>query len=410
MSTNSNLVSAPNIDLTNPDFWETAEAFIPFCNTLSPWFAAKGYVLYPPKDPFFSEPSDDAAYTLTDEPAEYPYASIVGGETRSRSFSSQMGILAAVNSKHRDVIIKLVQNPSSELAIFTKLTTEPMLSHPSNFTVPILEILPYNEKYSFIVMPRWQSLTFFFLYGFDCLETALLFTSNMLEALSFLHENGIVHRDLNFRNILVNYQGHTRIRPHEQGIETAKPPRFVLCDFNISMLFSEETPRCDRLLPASFSDSGTPQFQPPDAANGETTYDPFAFDVACLGGVLCQAIGRITTMVPPLAPFLDKMITPDVSSRYTASQALNAFTELVKELDGSILLSESVPLPISPATQTWQSYDRWAGLPEDFVRKYVGTGPIRPRRKADWVNADDTFGSAWVDWDAPLSVASTLCV
>lgn len=59
-----------------------------------------------------------------------------------------------MNSLHRDVIIKLVENDSPELAILTILASEPARSDPLNLTVPVLEILTYSENYSFIVMPR----------------------------------------------------------------------------------------------------------------------------------------------------------------------------------------------------------------------------------------------------------------
>lgn len=57
------------------------------------------------------------------------------------------------------------------------------------------------------------------------------------------------------------------------------------------MMFSSDTLPAERVCPASASEDGYFDFHPPDAANGETIYDPFAYDVACLGGLLCESIG-----------------------------------------------------------------------------------------------------------------------
>ena len=62
--------------------------------------------------------------------------------------------MAAVNANGRDVVIKIARVDSEELAIFRMLNTEPLLSDPHNFTVPIVDILKYDDNYSFIVMPR----------------------------------------------------------------------------------------------------------------------------------------------------------------------------------------------------------------------------------------------------------------
>lgn len=66
----------------------------------------------------------------------------------------KFGITAAVNSLRRDVVIKILQHGFPELAIFKKLALEPTRSHPLNYTIPILDILEYDENYSFAVMPR----------------------------------------------------------------------------------------------------------------------------------------------------------------------------------------------------------------------------------------------------------------
>lgn len=52
------------------------------------------------------------------------------------------------------------------------------------------------------------------------------------------------------------------------------------------------------MCPALESEWGSPQYHPPDAANGDIMYDPFAYDVACLGGLFCEVLGvrSVTTL------------------------------------------------------------------------------------------------------------------
>lgn len=71
----------------------------------------------------------------------------------------------------------------------------------------------------------------------------------------------------------------------------SKQTKFVLCDFGLSVMFPPDTPPSARVCPAEESTWGTFEYHPPDVANGEAVYDPFAYDVACMGGVLCHVIG-----------------------------------------------------------------------------------------------------------------------
>lgn len=69
--------------------------------------------------------------------------------------------------------------------------------------------------------------------------------------------------------------------------------KFVLCDFSLSTMFPSDSDPSSRLCPAWESECGTFEYHPPDAFNPESEipYDPFTFDVACLGGMLCESIG-----------------------------------------------------------------------------------------------------------------------
>lgn len=60
--------------------------------------------------------------------------------------------------------------------------------------------------------------------------------------------------------------------------------RYCIIDFNLSLLL----PKNVRRLPSSYSTVGSWIYQPNDISAGEPDYDPYAFDVACLGGVLAS--------------------------------------------------------------------------------------------------------------------------
>ncbi|CAL1698396.1 unnamed protein product [Somion occarium] len=361
-------------------------------DSLEPWFRSKGYILYPRSSSGnVIYPSNEPVYTLNESPAKFPFAHSESRNPEDRSFFALFGLFAAVNVQRRDIVIKLLPHDYPELAIFKRLVSEPQCSDPLNLTIPVLDILTYSDEISFVIMPRWGDTPSVLFDGFDCLETAFEFALCMLK-------NLIVHRDIKLNNILINSYGGRRYNSHYHSFFASKKARFVLCDFSISMMFSSDTLPAERVCPASASEDGYFDFHPPDAANGETIYDPFAYDVACLGGLLCESIGYMTPLAPPLAPFLDGMITPDISTRYTAAEALEAFIQLKDSFDPTYLSNTRAPAPPTLGTYIWQSYDRWAGLPEEFVREHTAKrAPVRPRRKLQFL--DDT--SIFVEWNAP---------
>ena len=98
-------------------------------------------------------------------------------------------------------------------------------------------------------------------------------------------------QDISLPNILVNFCGNakelppTSLTPRENW-----KPCFVLCDFNISIVFSPDPPHSKRVVAVDRTSWGTHKYHPPDGQNGDTTYNPFAFDVACMGGLLCEVL------------------------------------------------------------------------------------------------------------------------
>ena len=100
-------------------------------------------------------------------------------------------------------------------------------------------------------------------------------------------------QDLKPNNILFNYQVDIDVQDiRPMMARLGKEIRFVLCDFNISKVYSPDTPPSQRVVSSEEGECGTHEYHPPDVIDScLDTFDPFAFDVACLGGILCQLIG-----------------------------------------------------------------------------------------------------------------------
>lgn len=60
---------------------------------------------------------------------------------------------------------------------------------------------------------------------------------------------------------------------------------YCLMDFNISLCTSLDTGLDSFYRPREEAMMGAPAYQPPDVSLGEPIYNPFAYDVACLGNI-----------------------------------------------------------------------------------------------------------------------------
>ena len=84
--------------------------------------------------------------------------------------------------------------------------------------------------------------------------------------------------------MLINHFSHNdMISRDERCAHRATPNvRYCFFDFDIDLIVPDDVHH----LPSTFSFAGAPFNHPPDIDQGETVYDPFAFDVACLGKAL----------------------------------------------------------------------------------------------------------------------------
>lgn len=97
-------------------------------------------------------------------------------------------------------------------------------------------------------------------------------------------------QDIKPENILINYLTCYYATDLRDFLDSGRA-RFVLCDFGLSCKFPPGTLPEEQLRPSEESNWGTLAYHPPDGSNGEPFYNPFVFDVACLGGVFCDFFG-----------------------------------------------------------------------------------------------------------------------
>jgi hypothetical protein len=204
-------------------------------------------------------------------------------------------------------------------------------------------------------------------------------------------------QDISPGNMLVNHYSADPLarrsearRSWRTANTSTKQVRYCYIDFDISMILPKDV----RRLPSDYAFEGQLLKHPKDVHAGEHDYDPYAFDVACLGilfasyfDVSCRSLffaliteswcQAMVPQVPLLAPLLDKMTTEDIQARFSAREALN-FTLLINEslTDDQ---RKSRPLPRDPEAGTWRTIGhRWVGLPDHFVKQWSGYAAFRP--------------------------------
>jgi tetratricopeptide (TPR) repeat protein/tRNA A-37 threonylcarbamoyl transferase component Bud32 len=161
----------------------------------------------------------------------------------------------------------------------------------------------------------------------------------ILEILDFVHQQKVIHRDVNPRNIL---------RREQDG-------KLILIDFGAVKEITTQVIATPGQTPATVA-IGTPGYIPGEQAQGTPK---LSSDVYALGIIAIQAITGLlphqlekdantneiiwrnhTTVTPEFAEFLDKMVCYDFRQRYaSADVALKALQELIKPPSGTIVFS-----------------------------------------------------------------------
>ncbi|KAI0355670.1 hypothetical protein OH77DRAFT_1424615 [Trametes cingulata] len=319
-----------------PDFDELAE----FWTGCLPWLAERGFILYAlhPPDPYDPAQAGFWACPSTSTPADLPHATLINKQISSSRISYSISrITYAQDSAGHDVILKLVDNGSSEHEIYKRIQQA-----PSSFTdnaefpcvLPPLAILETLNAYSFIVMPMWGSPIH--VEDMETVGEVLNFIECVLRGVKYLHSLRIAHRDICDHNIVVNCHrpGAKSGQYRELLREHCRSSRalYALIDYDQSLQLPQETSLTSCRRPTSESGAGAAWYKPTDVDLGEPYYNPFAFDVGATGYLFRRFLVEAVVAVPGLAALFDRLTDHSASRRPTAEEALSFFHSIESQV------------------------------------------------------------------------------
>ncbi|KAK0504165.1 hypothetical protein EDD18DRAFT_1316688 [Armillaria luteobubalina] len=212
-------------------------------------------------------------------------------------------------------LIRYLENPH-ELEIGTFLAKS---SDPHNHSVPILRELPVPDmdNHTIIVMPYLRRC---YDPPFKTIGEGVQFFKEMLEALQFLHQQNIAHRDGGFTNILMDA---TNMFPDKFYLQR----RDLKYDYSGPALYHQRT---ERPLKYYFIDFGLSKRGQtvPEANNITSMCDPSAVDVYYLGNTLRAFLPEARKGLRGMKsfgfmkPLVMAMVEPDPTKRININEAV----------------------------------------------------------------------------------------
>ncbi|KAJ8078019.1 hypothetical protein PM082_000221 [Marasmius tenuissimus] len=190
-------------------------------------------------------------------------------------------------------------------------------------------------------MTRWHDPEF------STAGEVLDFFQQLCEGLDFLHENGIVHNDIKFNNVMMDSRNlcDQPIHPVKQIMardwshkvqthtRTDRPVKYYFIDFGLAQQYSSGKPR--EREPGYGGDTTVPEFKRKESC------DPFAVDVYRLGNLIkeCLLTGTLSAVLFPKRKgleFLNELITdmtqPDPAKRPTIREVISRLGDIRKGL------------------------------------------------------------------------------
>ncbi|TFK91607.1 hypothetical protein K466DRAFT_659930 [Polyporus arcularius HHB13444] len=299
------------------------------------WLAARGFYLHALHnfEYTYEETWCPPPFTCA---APLPYAERDAHDATGKRVPNQYNskCAPAQDSHGRDVTIKLVNTYTHEYGIYQDLLRcDELFGQDFQGVLPPVAILDTPYRVS------WGDVNY--LGHFETVGQAVRWMYCTLKGLSFLHSRRVARRDVDEQNVMNNF--YTLWRPADafrtRLTEHRRTSRVLYClfDFNLSVQFPLDTPlRECRLVTGKCTSFGS-GYRPWDLSFGAYDYDPFAYDVACLGNIFRAHFALIAGNVPEFAILFDKMTTHVISDRLSASEAFACFNRTVKEIPDSVL-------------------------------------------------------------------------
>jgi len=173
-----------------------------------------------------------------------------------------------------------------------------------------------------------------------------IWAGQLLDALSYCHAQGVIHRDIKPQNVIIRPDG-----------------RAVLVDFGLVKLWDPHDPRTKTAMRGM----GTPEYAPPEQYEAETGHTDARSDIYSLGAMLYHALSG---QAPPTATL--RMAAPE---KFVPVRNLNPQTSAA--LETAVLRAMELP-----RAKRWQSTGEMAaalGLPALSTQSPVHVAPAAPR-------------------------------
>jgi tetratricopeptide (TPR) repeat protein/tRNA A-37 threonylcarbamoyl transferase component Bud32 len=221
-------------------------------------------------------------------------------------------------------------------------------------------------------------------------DQVILLLQEILEILDFVHQQKVIHRDVNPLNILRREQDN----------------KLILIDFGAVKEITTQVIASTGKTKSTVA-IGTPGYMPGEQAQGTPK---LSSDIYALGIIAIQAITGLSTeqiekdsenneimwrnhatVTSEFADFLDKMVCYDFRQRYSsATVALKALQELIKPLSGTIALSPAPPINHIKPQQSKKGLLIKLGL-SIFLLGIGGTASIFIFNKINTQNATELY-------------------
>lgn len=224
----------------------------------------------------------------------------------------------------------------------------------------------------------------------------LRWADQLLDALTYCHRQGVIHRDIKPQNIIITPEG-----------------RAVLVDFGLAKLVNPDDPRTRTVMRGL----GTPEYAPPEQYDTREGHTDARTDIYSLGATLYYALARVS---PPTvsARIVDEDLMPLRRHRKDASEAVDralskalelkparrfqSATEMRRALLGSGSAMSTTTLLPRPVSSRW----RWALIAAVLAILGLGLPLVRQVNGEEVLTATATLAATATASPSPTATAS----
>ncbi|VDB85836.1 unnamed protein product [Peniophora sp. CBMAI 1063] len=263
------------------------------------------------------------------------------------------------------VYVKRIKTGDQESSIASVLSSEPLRKDPRNHTVPVEDVFVDDEdpSTSYLVMPFLRRPTS---PPFEYVGEVVDFVDQVLEGLTFMHDQGVAHRDCAMPNIMMDASalfpdGFHPIKqyslPHDIRKESKWLPRmhagvrYYFVDYGISSYFPPGQPR-ERVTGILGREQAVPEL------SNTKPYDPFAVDVCIIGNLLHAEFLKQYSNVSFLQRLATEATRRNPEDRPDAAALLRLWTVERRR--------------VSAVHKSWRLHDRGESLVETAARDCFG--------------------------------------